>query len=118
MKLDMQLKKEIALNKVLKKQRAELRKMGRAQDVRKKEMAKISKVASENMHDPIFIQPIPSQLPLSHTIQESSQPAPQHDSSQNTIAIPLIHSLENNHPEIDYSVSGMIREDAIDTISL
>ena len=49
MKLDLQLKKEIALNKTLKKQRAELRKIGRSQDLRKKEIAKISKVTGNTL---------------------------------------------------------------------
>lgn len=118
MKLDQQLKKETAINKMLKKQRAELRKIGRAQDLRKKEMDKIVKAAEETIHDPLFIQPMPSEIPIQHTMTEGTQPTTQHENSQSTIAIPLIHSLENNHPGMEYSVPGMIQEDAMDSISL
>ena len=116
MKLDLQLKKEIALNKTLKKQRAELRKIGRSQDLRKKEIAKISKVTGSSLQDSLFIQPLSSELPLQASIPETTTPVQQHDGSQNTIAIPLIHSLENNHTSMEYS--GIIREDGMDSISL
>ena len=118
MKLDVQLKKEIALNKSLKKQRAELRKIGRSQDLRKKEIAKINKETGTTLQDPLFIQQIPSELPLQTSLQETTPPVQQHDGSQNTIAIPLIHSLENNHSGMEYTVSGMIREDGMDSIAL
>ena len=97
MKLDLQLKKEIALNKTLKKQRAELRKIGRSQDLRKKEIAKISKVTGNTLQDPLFIQPISSELPLQPNISETNTSVQQHDGSQNTIAIPYLYdySLKN-----------------------
>ena len=103
----------MAINKQLKKQRSELRKIGRSQDLRKKEIEKIEKMASTpSIDNPIFIQPLA--LPVS----EQTQSATQHEQSQNTIAIPLIHSIQNNNTEMDYSVPTMMRGDAIDSIQL
>ena len=109
----MQIKKEMAINKQLKKQRGELRRIGRSQDMRKKEIEKIEKMASTSaMENSIFIQP------LALPVADQPQAASQHEPSQNTIAIPLIHSIQNNNAEMDYSVPTMIREDAIDAIQL
>lgn len=107
MKLDAQLKRATMINKMLKKQRVELRKIGRAQDARKKNLDKLTKTTPD-VQQPLFIQSLPLGAP--------TQQPPPHD-TQSSIAIPLMHSIEGGTGSLEYSVSTMMHE-GMDSINM
>lgn len=113
--MELQLKRAIAINKALKKEKAELHKLGRSQDLRKKEATPTStelKLAKETPN-PLFLQPLQPDLSIRTHLDDTER----NDKSQNSIAIPQIHSLEGNGSSMEYSVSTMMR-DTITEISL
>lgn len=106
-KLDLQLKRAMAINKALKKEKAELHKFGQSQELRKKELdaggeLKIAKESPDNL----FLQPLQTELGMQQGLEtgEGSHKA------QNSIAIPAIHSLEGNSNAMEYSVSTIMRD--------
>ena len=101
MKLDAQLKRATLINKMLKKQRVELHKIGRAQDMRKKNLEKLSKGDTAVEQQPLFIPSIPL---------EAATPQPPHREAQSSIAIPLIHSMEGGASSLEYGVGSMMHE--------
>ena len=106
-KLDLQLKRAMAINKALKKEKAELHKYGQAQEPRKKELdasgeLKIAKESPDNL----FLQPLQPDLAM----QQGLEPGDASHKTQNSIAIPAIHSLEGNSNTIEYSVGTIIRD--------
>lgn len=99
----------------MKKEKAELHKLGRSQDLRKKEATPTStelKLAKETPN-PLFLQPLQPDLSIRTHLDDTER----NDKSQNSIAIPQIHSLEGNGSSMEYSVSTMMR-DTITEISL
>lgn len=106
-KLDLQLKRAMAINKALKKEKAELHKYGQAQEPRKKELdasgeLKIAKESPENL----FLQPLQTELGM----QQGLEAGDGSHKAQNSIAIPAIHSLEGNSNAMEYTVSTMMRD--------
>lgn len=106
-KLDLQLKRAMAINKALKKEKAELHKFVQSQELRKKELdaggeLKIAKESPDNL----FLQPLQPDLAM----QQGLEPGDASHKTQNSIAIPAIHSLEGNSNTIEYSVGTIIRD--------